>query len=115
MPSSDENLIARIHQETCQYLDRLESSQPIWADLDMHIAASHLAENLGDETAMASHLQDAARLLAEAWVNSPVPERLGKKNRLIVRKPAGRCRATGPFEARRVTTSRLKRVAVSAG
>jgi hypothetical protein len=39
--------------------------QLLWADLNGHIAASHLAESLGETKLVSKHLQAVTRLLVE--------------------------------------------------
>lgn len=63
MPTPD-NL--PIHQ-TAPDTSRLspERLKLLWADVDRHVAASHLFEGLGETKVAAKHLQAVTRLLVE--------------------------------------------------
>ena len=65
MPSTDAELIHQLVEDTNRHLDILQRRSLLWADAEGHIAASHLAESVGDLPLVSRHLQTAIRLLAE--------------------------------------------------
>jgi len=75
MPSSDAELIHDIVQSTGRYLDRFQRMQLLWADVDAHIAASHIAESMGDTALAARHLQAVTRLFVEIYGIMPQHDR----------------------------------------
>ena len=68
MSVQDIELIDQILHDTNQYLDHLYRRDLLWIDVENHIAASHLAENLGDVALVSLHMQAVARLLAEIYL-----------------------------------------------
>jgi hypothetical protein len=71
MPQNDAELIRHIAQHINHYLDRQQRFHLLWADVDNHIAASHLAESLGDGSLVTRHLQTVSLLLGEIFTEYP--------------------------------------------
>ena len=80
MSSPDTNLINQIVQDTNHYLDNLQRQDLLWADMSNHIAASHLAESLGERALMSRHLQVATLLILEIHRFAPQVRPTRKKN-----------------------------------
>ncbi len=88
MPSQDAELIQHIAQDINRYLDGLQRPLWLWADVDNHVAASHIAESLGDCALVSLHLQAVTRLLAEIYLEYPLQAPPRKKRRpIIMRSP----------------------------
>jgi hypothetical protein len=78
MPTTDDalrsahaELIRAITQEVNHYLDRQQHFNLLWADVDNHIAASHLAEELGAVMLVRLHLATVTRLMEEIHSEYP--------------------------------------------
>jgi hypothetical protein len=69
--STHGDLIRRIAYDVSRYLDRQQRFQLLWADVDNHIAASHIAESIGDTPLVALHLQAVLRLLTDIYEEYP--------------------------------------------
>ena len=92
MSSQDAARIRRIVKETNRYLNRLQRLRLLWADVDGHITASHIAESLGDTALVSRHLQAVTRLLLEIHtLEPPCPPRARSR----------RTRRVGPASATR--------------
>ena len=65
MRSRDSELIANLTRDINAYLDHVQRHRLLWADVDGHIVASHIAESLGDKGQVCRHLQTVTRLLLE--------------------------------------------------
>jgi hypothetical protein len=75
----DTELIATVLQDTNLFLDRLQRRRLLWADVENHVAASHLAESLEEFALVPLHMQAVARLLAE--IHLEYPPRPGSHNK----------------------------------
>lgn len=64
-------LIAHVVADVNRHLDRQQRFYLLWADVDNHIAASHLAESLGDNALVERHLQTVSQILAEIYQEYP--------------------------------------------
>ena len=64
-------LIAHVVADVNRHLDRQQRFHLLWADVDNHIAASHLAESLGDNALVERHLQAVSQLLANIYQDYP--------------------------------------------
>jgi hypothetical protein len=64
-------LICGITQEVNHYLDRQQRFNLLWTDIDHHIAASHLAEELGEVSLVRLHLDAVTRLMEEIYSQYP--------------------------------------------
>ena len=64
MPLHDDLPIQRSTQGASPVLSP-QRRQLLWADLQGHVAASHLAESLGETKLVAKHLETVTRLLVE--------------------------------------------------
>jgi hypothetical protein len=71
MPTQDATLIRCITQEVNHYLDRQQRFHLLWADVDHHIEASHLAESLGNRDLVKVHLQTVNRLMEDIYSEYP--------------------------------------------
>jgi hypothetical protein len=78
MPTTDDvlraahaELIQGITQEVNHYLDCQQRFHLLWADVDNHIAASHLAESLGNSELVKVHLQAVNRLMEDIYSEYP--------------------------------------------
>ena len=89
MLSKETPLIRQIVAETNGYLDGLQRQALLWADVDSHIAASHIAEYVGDLTLVSRHLQTVTRLFLEIQSDYPAAKRFRKG--AAVRRPCSRC------------------------
>jgi hypothetical protein len=70
-PLCDAELIRWLTQDVNRYLDRQQRFHLLWADVDNHIAASHLAETLGNVELVSRHLQAVTKLLEEIYSEYP--------------------------------------------
>ena len=95
MPTCDAQLVGYIVQDTNRHLALLQRKSLLWTDLDHHIAASHIAEHLGDFTLISRHLQAVTRLLMEIHVDCPPEELFPKQERPLMRKHRRHCQAPG--------------------
>lgn len=69
---TDAQLIHHIRQDVNRFLDRQQRFHLLWADVDRHIEASHLAESIGQTELVARHLQVVTKLLEEIFTEYPL-------------------------------------------
>jgi hypothetical protein len=69
---TDVQLIHHIREDVNRYLDRQQRFHRLWADVDRHIEASHLAESIGQTELVGRHLQAVTKLLEEIFTEYPL-------------------------------------------